>query len=148
MTTPQKFDAIVNAMEFKKWDDGKEGYAMKEDFDKKENEEVYTELLRIIYDENVGGVHDLSYEIVCKATGVIEEIGLKDLHNDNAINEADNEHASVYTYPRLQYLNINNQQEITDTLKEYDCDIQTACAIWYDNQVRDTAETLRAFILK
>ena len=45
------------------------------------------------------------------------------------------EHASPYTSVRLGYLNVWNQDEITDKVKEYDCDIENACAFWYDEKV-------------
>jgi hypothetical protein len=32
-------------------------------------------------------------------------------------------------------------------MKEFDCDIQTACAVWYDDMVRSAALTLKDYLL-
>lgn len=103
--------------------------------------------MKLIYDENIGGVQDLSYEIVAVASGLFDDIeNIKDLENENE--ECEAEQASVYTAERLSYINMNNQEEITQTLKDFDCDIQKACAIWYDNMVRNAYQDLKAFILE
>lgn len=102
-------------------------------------------LMKLIYDDNIGGMNDLSYEIVAKACDLIAQDdditdGSEDIYYEN-------ESASVYTADRLGYLNATNQEEITQKMKEFGCDIQTACAVWYDDMVRSAALTLRDYIL-
>jgi hypothetical protein len=84
--------------------------------------------------EETGASFDLSYEIMRDALQAIEGAGINDLNLDHN----DNEFASVYTAEQLSWLNINNQGDITDLVKEYDCDIATACATWYDTAVLST----------
>ena len=134
---------VKKAMEFKKWDNGKEGYIISDSC----TGDTKNELMRLIYDENIGGVSDLSYEIVAKATELFEDI--ENLEQLNEENENESEQASIYTAIRLSYLNNFNEQEISDILKEYNTtDISTACAIWYDNMVRQAYDELKAYILK
>lgn len=146
MTKKQKLEEIKNnSMEFKKWDNGKEGYIIID----KCNEEIKNILMKLIYDENIGGCSDLSYEIVACACGLFDDIEtIKDLQEEGDSCEA--ELSSVYTAERLSYLNLNNQGEITDIMEEWGngTDIQTACAIWYDNMVRSAYEDIKAFILQ
>lgn len=143
MTPQQKQKAVANAMEYKTRDDGSEIYVIKA-----EEGEVKELLMTIIYDENIGGVQDLNYEIAgvaCSAVGYMdfEELKKYDTSEDGG------DFASVYTFDRLKYLNANNQEEITDTMKEYSTgNISDACAIWYDNAIKDTMRKLIAYILK
>lgn len=144
MTPEEKKNAITSAMEFKKWDNGKEGYIISNTCDK----ELKDILLGIIYDENIGGTNDLSYEIAHRACGAIEDIELDDLKDDDFdLNEAVGEVANVYIWERLAYLNTKNQDEITEEMRSFDCDIQTACAIWYNDIVLQAVETLRKYII-
>lgn len=107
--------------------------------------EVYDLLLDIVAD--LEAPYNVNYEILARACGVISELDLDEV--ESAEWEEDfGEHASVYTADRLGYLSINNQDEITNTMKEYECDIQTACAIWFDHQVRDVAHKLIDWILE
>jgi len=54
---------------------------------------------------------------------------------------------SVYSWDRLQYLTINNQDEIAELVQNYKVDIQTACAIWFDEQVTGALHYLKGRIL-
>lgn len=108
--------------------------------------EIYKLLFRKIWDDNVGGWTDLSYEICAKACELIADSDIKDLEGEDLFYES--ESASVYTSDRLGYLNNNNQGEISDKMKEYDSDIQTACAVWYDDMVRNVALELRDYIMQ
>lgn len=133
--------AIENAMQPMKWDNGKEGYIISDNC----AEPVKDILMKQIYDNNIGGTHDLSYEICAKACEVISELDLNELDTEQNLYEFEN--SSIYNNERLAYLNNNNEQEIAEVMKEYGCEsISQACAIWYDNQVRYTAETLLDYI--
>lgn len=133
--------AIENAMQPMKWDNGKEGYIISDNC----AEPVKDILMTQIYDENIGGTHDLSFEICAKACDCITELDLNELDTEQNLYEFEN--SSIYNNERLAYLNNNNEQEIAEVMKEYGCEsISQACAIWYDNQVRYTTETLLDYI--
>lgn len=86
------------------------------------------------FDDSIGSL-DMTYAIAHSALRAMSDVEYDKLEEFDA-QEYSIEHASVYTGVRLSYLNPNNQQEISDTMKEYSCDdIATACAIWYDNAV-------------
>ena len=99
-------------------------------------------ILDIQRELNIG--FEMSYEVMADACQELSEIDFRDLEGT----EFQGEYASVYIYDRLQYLDGNNQDDITDIVKEYSCDIQTACAVWYDNQVNNACEALRAYIMQ
>ena len=88
---------------------------------------------------------ELDYEIMKTACDILSDAEkvtkLTDEEHEKLLESA-LDSASVYTSTRLSYLNNNNQAEITDILKEYDSDIQTACAIWYDKMVERAMELL------
>lgn len=76
------------------------------------------------------------------------ETDLKEQLENADFYELSNDVASVYTATRLSYLTIHNQDEITDIVKEFECDIQTACAVWYDRVVAGACEKLREWVLE
>jgi len=95
---------------------------------------------------------ELSHEIMADACNIIDEVyttadigqsddDLQDDAFDRTVGIA-----SVYTADQLSWLSVNNQSEITDIAKEYESDIATACAYWYDNKVRGMVEELVAWI--
>lgn len=100
-------------------------------------------LLNIQQELGVG--FDLSFEILSDASYVINNIELDQLE-DSDFGELCNDSGSVYTDARLAYLSFRNQDEVTDIVKEYSCDIQTACAVWYDQKVAEACEALRDYI--
>lgn len=108
------------------------------------NPELKTVLMDLIYDENIGGNNNLSYEICAKACDIIGEI---DISEDFDVYEHIQEVASIWTQTRLEYLNAMNQAEVSDIVKEHSCDIQQACAVWYENMVAQACETLKDYVL-
>jgi len=115
------------------------------------NTELYTELepiKKIQFEMDEGVKFELGYEIMNDACNYItENITIENLQNPDFDFREDTEanlteFASIYTQTRLEYLNQWNQDEITDILKDYSCDIQTACAIWYDRQVEEAITKL------
>ena len=146
MNKQDKIKAISEAMEYT-GEEPKKGimanmYIIKETC----NEEVKNVLMHLIYDENIGGNQNLSYEITAKACEIIGGLNESAFDNENKVQETCNEVASVYISDRLSYLNNNNHLEIYDELKACDCDIQEACAIWYNSKVQEVCDSLIAFI--
>jgi hypothetical protein len=143
MNKQQKYDAVVNAMTTRQRGD-KEIYTLKEDT----APEVAKALRDIMYD--TGEPLDLAYEMLNSAVYVISDIELSELENGNAedrLNEI--ESASVYTGVRLSYLNNANQADISAIMKDYSLDdIATACAVYYDEKVREMITALATFITK
>lgn len=99
--------------------------------------------LRDLFLENFE-VKDLDYAIFSRACDAVAETSLDDL----ADYEFEGEFASVYTFDRLQYLDNNNQSEISEFVQNYKVDIATACAIWYDEQVNRACGLIRDYILE
>ncbi len=140
--TKEKYKILVDSCISKKRDNGDEFYCLKNDLDE-DVKNLILEVMRRLdqYD------FDLQYTMLNDALNELSEVEFEDLKGYE-VSESESEYASIYTYTRLQYLNNHNEPEIYDTLKEYDCDIQTACAIWYDNQVKDLLTALVEEILK
>ena len=150
MTQQEKLNAIANAMELKTRNDGTEYCYIKDNC----NEDVKKVLMQLIYDENIGGTHDLSYEICAKACDIIGEKTLTGNDRDSLTSDdldlfADADSiTSVYTATQLSWLNNNNESEISAILKdESQTSIAQACASWYAQQVQNVCETLKDFIL-
>lgn len=140
----ERFDSIANAMEVKKRADGTEYHCISDTCE----DGLKDVLMKLIYDDNIGGSSDLSYEICYQATAVLtddvteEQISSEDFY----IHEHIQDIASVYTAIRLSYLNNNNQDEITDTLKEYSTDIAGACAVWYENMIAQACNDIIDYV--
>ena len=148
MNKEQKLEAIEKAMEFTGENPEKGTRANIYIINEKCDDEVRKFLIDLMHDSNIGGTMDLNYEITAKACELFCDIeSIKDLEDEENACEA--EVASVYTADRLAYLNNSNEVEISETMKEYDCeDISTGCAIWYDNMVRQAYEEIKNWILK
>jgi hypothetical protein len=132
MKISQKDYAILtDSIELRKKDNGNEYYCRK-DNTPKYIETILTDTVFAI-DQECHSL-DLAYTILNDVINELAEIELKDLPEYD-IYENQTEFASVYTATRLEYLNMWNNEEITQKVKECECDIQTACAIWYDEQV-------------
>ena len=104
------------------------------------------ENLRELYIKNYS-ISDLDYEIFNCAINTITEAYMyfnnkinKDSKQDfiEYIQENYNEHASIMTYDRLQYLNNYNDDEVAKIIDECDlASVSQACAFWYDEQVNN-----------
>jgi hypothetical protein len=97
---------------------------------------------------------DRSYEIMADACNIISEKTLDGNYRDSLIGDdldffADADgRANVYTGVQLSYLNVYNQQEISEIFKDESQDnIAQACSSWYTQKVVDACETLKDFIL-
>jgi hypothetical protein len=101
-------------------------------------------------------VRDVDHEIFSRACDIVSEVFGRertttlDKEDDvitDEIYEAASDSASVYTAERLGYLNIWNEEEIGQTMSEYDeKSIATACAIWYDRQVEQAAVLIKDWV--
>lgn len=123
---------------------GKVIYILDENIDK----DIRAELFDIQNSLDEGISFDLRYEIMARACDIIVDNAktAEDLEN---LDLTEHDSASVYTNARLAYLTSENQYDISDIMREYECeDIATACAIWYDNMVENAVRELKAFILK
>jgi len=141
MNRPEKINAIANAM---RYTGGNPERGMRANIHvyaddiAKETKDILSEIQR-----HSGVGFELSYEIMASACNIVGELADNADISDNdgdiyeAIAEAVDGTASVYTGERLSWLSSWNQEEIIDIIKEYSCDIAGACAIWYDSQVRD-----------
>lgn len=143
MTIEEKLELLSNSMTRSKRDDDTEYYHFTDNA---------PEELKDLYLENYE-VRDIDYQIFSTAIDhIIETNNYLDASGDkfdrlaalsNEIDEGSSEFASVYTSDRLAYLNIWNQDEVTEMLKNYGLDdIATACAVWYDEQVLHAARLI------
>lgn len=145
MTKQEKKAIFDRAYKTKKVEDAREEITVIND---ELPEAEYTAVMNIQHDLNEHtGTFELDYEIMSRASDIIADLTLEDLERAD-IYELTADSASVYTATRLAYLNIWNQDEISDKLKEFGCDIATACAIWYDEQVAYACELIRNYILQ
>lgn len=140
MTTTQKIKALENAMFQGTRDNGNKYYYFTENA-KEKIKDIYCKLTD-------NSLNDLDYEIFYKAINTVVE-AYNNIGNDNIerlqeyVQDNYNDFASVYTNDRLTYLNIHNESEIVDILKDFSCDsISTACAIWYDRQIQNACSVI------
>lgn len=133
----QRFEEINNAMTIKTRDDKTEFYCFSD---------KASETLKNLFLEHYE-VRDLDYQIFSKACDYISERELSEILSDD-FELIDGEFASYYYDERLSYLNIWNDEEISDYFKNYSCDsISMACAYWFDNQVNDAIYIIRDYII-
>ena len=136
------FTTLVNCLEQKTRDNGDKFYCRKDNTPSK----IVVAMQYIMF-KNDNHDFDLNYEIMNDALNELYDQDFKDL-SDYDVYNSESEYASVYTSERLSYLNNWTEDEITEVMKEYECDIQTACAIWYDQQVKNIITELLAVILE
>lgn len=91
------------------------------------------------------GSFELDYSIMSDACTAMASYDADDIDNIDTYEIADGT-ASVYTATQLSWLNINNQSEIADVVREHETDIGTACAVWYEQQVATACDMLRDMI--
>jgi hypothetical protein len=93
-------------------------------------------------------VKDFDYQTFYVAIDMLIDIYDDDVKDiEDAICERSSERASVYTNGRLAYLNANNQDEVSDIMREYTTkDIADACAIWYDKRIEEMAMIINEWV--
>ena len=144
MNQKERLSILENAYVSKKVDDAREQIYIINEKLPKETGDAIREIQFKLNEET--GNFELDYDIMNDATIILSEIELEELETSD-LYELASDVASVYTPVRLSFINNNNEQEITDLVNEYETDIETACAIWYDNQVRTACELLRTWVL-
>ena len=91
---------------------------------------------------------ELSYEIMAEACSIINELDMNELSEADFFAEADSR-ANVYTYTQLSYLNVKNEAEISDLIKdEAITSIAQACSIWYSQKVSEACQALSDYIMQ
>lgn len=101
-------------------------------------------------------VRDTHYEIFSKACDIMAEIYGKE-HKvsgkmlqeviEGNIYDRSADSASVSTTDRLGYLDMWNEEEVSQIMREYgEYSIATACAIWYDKQVEQACFIIKDWI--
>lgn len=133
---------LEKSMEVKKREDGTEFTCFSD---------TATEELKDLYLEHYE-VRDLAYKIFSTAIDTIIEAYE---NNEKSVNllyvlENYNDFASPYNADRLAYLNVWNDEDIARIFKDFSCEsISMACAIWYDEQVKDAMVIIiREFLTK
>lgn len=94
---------------------------------------------------------DASYGIMSEACDIVGDKDLEYLEDEDRRDlyaDCDGA-ASVYTAVQLSYLNMSNEDEISELMAdEAITSIAQACAAWHAGKVREAAEALLAYILE
>lgn len=152
MTNTQKdrLNHVANAMELKQFDSNREAYIIKDEC----NEDLKNVLMTLIYDENIGGNQDISYEICASACDIISDKTSEGNDRDSLTGDdldlyADaDSRANVYTAVQLSYLNINNEDEISQLMQdEAITSVAQACTAWHTSKVVEACERLKDYVL-
>jgi hypothetical protein len=145
MNTIEKINLLSDAYVTKDVKDERE--RMKVINDKLPNE-FHHDIMDIQFKLNeITGTFELDYDIMSDACDIICNLTPKELEDAPDFYDLAGDSASAYTSTRLGYLNMNNQADISDKLKEYDCDISDACAAWYDEMVAGACELIMNYVL-
>lgn len=155
-TQKERIEYIENAFTSKKVEDQRESIIIINDLLLGDNSELMRDMLFKLGEEMGNGSFELSYEVMSQACDIMSEVynememtGEEYTISDDTIYERSNDNASVYTATRLSYMNIWNENDIADIMKEYGTEsISTACAIWYDKQVQSACFIIKEFIEK
>jgi len=97
-------------------------------------------------------VRDIDYETFSDACDLVSEAygdhpDATDDQITDDIYERASDTASVYTSDRLAYLNMWNEDEVSETMREYGMrSIADACAAWYDRQVEQQAIIIKDWV--
>lgn len=139
MTKDEKIGALATAMtRSKRRDNEEEEYTH---FSESAPEELKS-LYLASYE-----VRDIDYEVFSKACDILSEIyseGKEDI--DEEIYERANGSANPYTSVLLGYLNIWNQDDIAEYVKELGGDIAQACGYWYEKQVEGACFIIKNWV--
>ena len=100
---------------------------------------------------------ELSYKIMANACDIISKKTLNEDETDiNSLYYTDLDfyadadgNANVYTAVQLSYLNIQNESEISEIMKDESIEsIAQACTVWYIYKVAEACEALKDYILQ
>jgi hypothetical protein len=142
LTKKQKIEALGTYMTYSKREDGT-GFHHFTDNAPEELKDLYLEHYE---------VRDIDYDTFSTALDIVSEIygdkpeATEEEATDDLYERA-SDSASVYTADRLAYLDIWNEDEISELMREYgEHSIATACAIWYDRQVEQAGAIIIGWI--
>ena len=97
-------------------------------------------------------VRDLDYKIFSNAIDIYIEAWNNNEGSPTLlmeyIQDNYNDIGSVYTSDRLEYIDAWNQDEISEFVQNYKCDIPTGCAMWYDEQVQTAISSIHGYVTK
>jgi hypothetical protein len=144
MTKEEKIASLDKAMTTKTREDGTEFHYFSDEAPD-ELKEVY-----LMHYE----VRDQDYQIFSDACGLVSECINDNMQEQDGadfvnemIYERSGDRASIMTYDRLSYLNIWNESDISDVMREYDMrSIADACAVWYDREVEQASIIINEWI--
>lgn len=137
MTKIQKISALDNAMKQSERDDKTKFYHFTDSA---------SEELKNLYLEHYE-VRDGDYERFSTACDTMSELYAEKPEDiDEAIYERASDCASYYTADRLAILDIWNQDEISDNVRQMDVDISEAAAIWYDKEVENMCFIIKNWV--
>ncbi len=106
-------------------------------------------------------VRDIDYETFSRACDIVSEVYAEYSGDDtgkdeqeaseddkitDAIYERSSDSANPYTAVRLAYLNVWNQDEVADYVRDLHVDVATGAAYWYDKQVEQQAIIIKDWI--
>lgn len=153
MTKKEKLASLETAMMWSTRGAAKEGQLDSEGEEYCHFSDSAPEELKELFMEHYE-IRDLEYEIFKKACDLVSEIytDTPTIAEDKAteeIYERACDRASVFTSDRLSYLNLWNENEISETMQEYSLkSISDACAVWYDRQVEQAACIINEWVNK
>lgn len=145
MTKQEKIDSLEDVMTMSKKHVSLVNFYHFSDKASKELEEIFQK-------HTDHSLNDLDFEIFSSACDIVSEI-----YNNNptatkgqiedAIYVRSNDSASIFTINLLSYLNIYNEEDISEIVREGNgLAISTACALWYDRQVEQAAILIKDWI--
>ena len=151
MTKQEKLDAIGSAYESKKVSDERKEIQIISEKCPQEVKEVIQLLQR-----GLEVSFEQSYDIMADACYILSEKTLTGRDRGDSLTGDDldfmadaDSNANVYTAVQLSYLNINNEAEISDLMKDESItSIAQACNAWYIQKVAEACEALKEYILQ
>lgn len=149
--TKKTYTTLLDAMDRKERNEGKGDYYS---YIQTEDKDIKDFLINLVYSDDgiATGDNNLNYDVLYDAIAYMGNFTLSEFKKLDVVDTIQSNmgdgFASVYTYDRLQYLNINNEYEIMHALQEYSCrSISEACAVFYDQSVTDTVYMLQQYVL-
>lgn len=107
------------------------------------------EELRALYLEHYE-VRDIQYQIFSTACDIVHDIYESDDKDyesiEDRIYDSSPDSGSIWNAERLAYLDVWNEEDIADIVREMSVSISGACAYWYDRQVEQAAIIINQWV--
>ena len=151
MTKTQKYNIVLDYMEYKTVDDKRESIPVYKDTldEYKDIKDYLFHDIQMTMAENDRIPFEQSYSIMYDALALLSDStdNVEELEDYDVFDAVDI--ASIYYVEQLAYLNTGNMYAIADLVRDYNCtDVASACAIWYESTVKDWAMTIKNYILE